>query len=270
MGRDKAALTYGDGPPQLERAMALLAAHVVRAYVSVRPDQAADPLRARFAQIVDTQANIGPIAGVLAAQAQHPQVAWLVVACDLPLLDAPTLAHLVAARDSARIATAYRSSHDGLPEPLCTIYEPGSRALLASYLEAGRNCPRKFLAQSDTLLLAEPNPRALDNINTPTEYSAVMSHVSAPKPSSSHAPANEAPGIFLFRSAAVRTNREDLGFCAHLRSASDRMGIQHHHPSRGTRHRRRSSGPGISKNHRKSFWQRSRDHRPASFCGRFL
>jgi molybdenum cofactor guanylyltransferase len=181
MGRDKAALTYGDGPPQLERAMALLAAHVVRAYVSVRPDQAADPLRARFAQIVDTQANIGPIAGVLAAQAQHPQVAWLVVACDLPLLDAPTLAHLVAARDSARIATAYRSSHDGLPEPLCTIYEPGSRALLASYLEAGRNCPRKFLAQSDTLLLAEPNPRALDNINTPTEYSAVMSHVSAPK-----------------------------------------------------------------------------------------
>jgi molybdopterin-guanine dinucleotide biosynthesis protein A len=50
MGRDKAALRY-EGQTQLERAMALLSAHVARAYVSVRPDQKADALRARFAQI---------------------------------------------------------------------------------------------------------------------------------------------------------------------------------------------------------------------------
>ncbi|HXO65108.1 MAG TPA: NTP transferase domain-containing protein, partial [Steroidobacteraceae bacterium] len=39
MGRDKAALAYGGGTPQLERAMALLSPHVERAFVSVRAEQ---------------------------------------------------------------------------------------------------------------------------------------------------------------------------------------------------------------------------------------
>jgi molybdopterin-guanine dinucleotide biosynthesis protein A len=125
MRSDKAALSY-QGHSQLERAMALLGAQLPRTFVSVRAEQADDPLRARFPRIIDRQQNIGPIAGVLAAQAEHPGSAWLVLACDLPLLDAPTLAHLLAERDPRRVATAYRSSHDGLPEPLCAIYEPAS------------------------------------------------------------------------------------------------------------------------------------------------
>lgn len=174
MGRDKAALTYGDGTPQLERAMALIAPHVARGFVSVRADQAGDPVRARFAQIRDTHDDIGPIAGLLAAQAQHPEVAWLVLACDLPLLDEATLSHLTRERAPARTATAYRSSHDGLPEPLCAIYEPHGRTALAAYVAAGRRCPREFLRGSDALLLDEPNPRALDNVNTPQEYGVAM------------------------------------------------------------------------------------------------
>ena len=78
---------------------------------SVRADQSDDPLRARFPQIADTHENLGPIAGILAAQARHPEGAWLVLACDLPLLDAPTLEHLLRQRDPERTATAYRSSH---------------------------------------------------------------------------------------------------------------------------------------------------------------
>jgi molybdopterin-guanine dinucleotide biosynthesis protein A len=178
MGRDKAALTYGERRPQLERAMALIAPHVVRAFVSVRTEQAGEPVRARFARIIDTHENLGPIAGLLAAQAQHPEVAWLVLACDLPLLDEATLSHLTRARAPSRMATAYRSSHDGLPEPLCAIYEPHSRAALGAYVAAGRHCPREFLRVGDTLLLDEPNPRALDNVNTPQEYGAAMSHTS--------------------------------------------------------------------------------------------
>jgi molybdenum cofactor guanylyltransferase len=173
MGQDKAGLAYGD-EPQLERAMRLLSGFVQRAYVSVRADQAMDPLRARFAQIRDRHQELGPIAGLVAAQAEHPDVAWLVLACDLPLLDAPTLQHLIASRATVRMATAYRSSHDGLPEPLCAIYEPASREPLAAWVAAGKNCPRKFLLNIDTELLAEPNPRALDNVNTPQEYGRIM------------------------------------------------------------------------------------------------
>ena len=176
MRRDKAALTYG-GRSALERAMTLLTPHVARAYVSVRADQTAEPLRARFAQISDTRANLGPIAGLLAAQARHPQVAWLVLACDLPLLDEATLVHLLRARAPARVATAYRSSHDGLPEPLCAIWEPRSREPLAAYVAGGRDCPRRFLLSADIELIDEPNPGALDNVNTPEEYSFAMTAV---------------------------------------------------------------------------------------------
>ena len=95
------------------------------------------------------------------------------LACDLPLLDEATLTHLLRARAPARAATAYRSSHDGLPEPLCAIYEPRSREPLTAYVAAGRQCPRKFLLGADAELIDEPDPRALDNVNTPEEYGAV-------------------------------------------------------------------------------------------------
>ena len=173
MRTDKAALPYG-GRSQLERAMALIAPHVTHAYVSVRADQSTDTLRARFPQIPDVHENLGPIAGLLAAQARHPEAAWLVLACDLPLLDELTLAHLLRSRAPQCVATAYRSSHDGLPEPLCAIWEPRSAAPLAAYVASGRQCPRRFLLGADTCLIDEPNPGALDNINTPEEYRSAM------------------------------------------------------------------------------------------------
>jgi molybdopterin converting factor subunit 1 len=174
MGADKAALSVA-GRTQLEQAMALLAPRVARAFVSVRADQRAEPLRAAFEQIEDRRENSGPIAGILAALERHPEHAWLVLACDLPLLDGATLDRLLRSRAPTRLATAFRSSHDRLPEPLCAVYEPASGAALAAYVAAGGNCPRKFLMSADVELLDEPNPRALDNANTPEEYAAAMS-----------------------------------------------------------------------------------------------
>jgi molybdopterin-guanine dinucleotide biosynthesis protein A/molybdopterin converting factor small subunit len=187
MQRDKAALEYA-GRSQLERAVELLSALLERVFVSVRPDQTDEPLRARFPQIVDSAAAAGPIAGIMAAQARHPDAAWLVLACDLPLLDRDTLAHLVRSRRPERQATAYRSSHDGLPEPLCAIYEPSSREALRAYAASGRDCPRKFLIHADAALLAQPQPGALDNVNTPTEYGSATSRLGAPTDSARIAP----------------------------------------------------------------------------------
>jgi molybdopterin-guanine dinucleotide biosynthesis protein A len=177
MQRDKAVLTY-HGRTQLEWAVSLLQPHAQRVFVSVRPDQTSDPVRARFDQIVDTHENLGPVAGIMAAQAKHPQVAWLVLACDLPFLDNATLTHLIAARQPKRLATAYRSSHDGLPEPLCAIYEPASREPLLAHVANGKQCPRKFLINSDVQLIDEPNPHALDNVNTPDEYGSAVAALS--------------------------------------------------------------------------------------------
>ena len=179
MKRDKATLTY-QGRTQLEVAMSLLEGRVAKAFVSVRPDQN-DPVRAQFEQIVDTHDGLGPIAGILAAQARYPEAAWLVLACDLPFLDGATIDYLLAHRDPTHVATAYRSGHPnnpkhhGLPEPLCAIYEPSSREPILAHVASGRDCPRKFLINADTKLLDQPNYRALDNVNTPEEYGSAMS-----------------------------------------------------------------------------------------------
>jgi molybdopterin-guanine dinucleotide biosynthesis protein A len=173
MRRDKATLEFG-GETQLARACRLVSRHAPRTFVSVRADQVHDDERARFPQIVDQLADAGPAAGILAALAALPDHAWLIVAVDLPLLDAATLARLVAARAPAMLATAYRSAHDGLPEPLCAIWEPASRAPLSACVAAGRTCPRKFLRSHATLLVDLENAAALANVNTPEDYHAAL------------------------------------------------------------------------------------------------
>lgn len=172
MRQDKAALVFGR-QPQLAEAFELVAPRVRRAYVSVRADQRDEPLRARYPQVVDGTAGRGPVAGILAAQQLHPEAAWLVVACDLPLLDGATLDQLLAARDPARPATAFRSAWDGLPEPLCAVWEPASAGPLLRFVATGECCPRKFLARHDARLLDAARPQALDNANTPDDAAAV-------------------------------------------------------------------------------------------------
>lgn len=182
MKRDKATIAYR-GAPQLRQVFDLLSERVAPCFVSVREDQSDDPARARYPRIVDGIADLGPIAGILAAQARDPHAGWLIVACDLPFLDGATLDHLIAHRDVAADATAYRSVHDGLPEPLCAIFEPHSRAGLIAHVAAGRSCPRKFLIGARTRLLEPVDARALDNVNSGAEYWEAMQTIQGDLPS---------------------------------------------------------------------------------------
>lgn len=169
MQRDKASLQYR-GKSQLERAFELAAGYLPEVYVSVRASQAADPTRLRYPLIVDSVPGEGPIVGIRSALAARPDVAWLVLACDLPFLSETALSQLLAERDPAASATAFRSTHDGLPEPLCAIWEPRSAAELAAYQAADGRCPRKFLIRHGAKVLEPRDRRALDNVNTPDEY----------------------------------------------------------------------------------------------------
>lgn len=168
MGRDKALLRRG-GATQLERAVDLLGRHTARVFISTRADQSEDRERRRFPQIVDRHTDIGPVAGILSALEEHPEVSWLVLACDLPNIDDATLAFLLEHRAKDQPFTAFASSHDGLPEPLCALYRPAALQVIQSFVEGGTICPRKILIRSDTKLLQQPNPAALDNVNTPDD-----------------------------------------------------------------------------------------------------
>jgi molybdenum cofactor guanylyltransferase len=183
MHRDKAALDY-HGKPQLQWAYDLVSEVCTATFVSVRPDQRSDPLRSALPQIADRLPGRGPLAGIDAALAEHPKAGWLVVACDLPQLTLEILQRLIAHRDPNRIATAYRSNFDGLPEPLCAIWEPGARTAVADWLAIGKECPRKLLINSNVMLLDLPVAEALDNVNTPQEFEAVTSGLRSAGPKS--------------------------------------------------------------------------------------
>jgi len=168
MGSDKALLRL-DGESQLSRAVKLLQAHTDRVFVSTRADQAGDAERGKFEQVVDRYDDMGPLAGILSAMDTNTDVAWLVVACDLPNIDDATIALLVQQCSAEHSVTAYVSDHDGLPEPLCAIYRPASRAIIDDFVRQGVICPRKILINSATGLLAQPNPGALHNVNSPED-----------------------------------------------------------------------------------------------------
>ncbi len=208
MQRDKASLAYA-GRSQLERTMQLLEPRVQQVYVSIRSEQRADPARAAYPHIEDLQPDLGPIGGIHAALHTHPDRAWLVLACDLPFLTGATLDHLIASRAADRLATAYRSSYDGLPEPLCAIFEPASRAAVDAWIAQGQVCPRALLAGADTSLLEPLEPSALDNINTPEQYTAATAQLAGAAASESASRDAAAPLRLRVRYFAVL--REQAG-----------------------------------------------------------
>ncbi|MET0988764.1 MAG: NTP transferase domain-containing protein [Steroidobacteraceae bacterium] len=185
MQRDKAALEY-HGKPQLQWAYDQVSEFCAATFISVRPDQRADALRATLPQIVDRKPGMGPLAGIEAALTEHPKAAWLVVGCDLPQLTPAILKHLIEHRDPTRIATAYRSDFDGLPEPLCAIWEPASRTVVAEWFAKNKECPRKLLINSDVALVDLPVAAALDNVNTPDEFDAVKAGLRSSGPAPVH------------------------------------------------------------------------------------
>jgi molybdopterin-guanine dinucleotide biosynthesis protein A len=171
MKKDKASLQYHD-KIQSAHCFDLLTPLCERVFISKRRHQRNRKGETVLPRIDDHDgfAGIGPLGGILSAMAENPKAAWLVLACDLPFVTKKILAELIAKRAPERIATAYQSRHDGLPEPLCAIYEPRAQARLKKFFKKGIFCPRKILIQSDTRLLRPGDKKALDNVNTSVEY----------------------------------------------------------------------------------------------------
>ena len=168
MGLDKALIRI-DGETQLSRAVHLLDGFLDRVFVSARADQQDETERKKYHQIIDRYEDLGPIAGILSALQEHSDAGWLVLACDLPNIDETTIRFLLENKSEDQPFSAFKSSSDGLPEPLCAYYDAASESIIKAFIDDGVICPRKILIRADTHLLDQPNPAALDNINTPQD-----------------------------------------------------------------------------------------------------
>ncbi len=170
MGQDKGLLLY-HGKPQRAFVADLLHPFCEKTFISTRAEQAVEP---DYSILNDTFLDLGPYGALLSAFRQHPNAAWLVVACDLPLLDAATLQQLTTQRNRSKIATAFQSPTEPFPEPLIAIWEPKAYPILLQFLAQGFSCPRKVLINNDIELLQAQNTATLRNVNTPEEMMEVM------------------------------------------------------------------------------------------------
>ena len=141
-------------------------------FISCREEQKHE-IDINYNVLQDTFTGLGPFGAILSAFRAQPDSAWLVIACDLPLLDPDAIQFLVDNRNTSKIATAFNSPQNEFPEPLITIWEPKSYPVLLSFLSQGYSCPRKALINSDVNLLQAPNPDALTNVNTPEDLEKV-------------------------------------------------------------------------------------------------
>jgi len=169
MGTDKGLIKY-HGVPQREYLYDLLSQVCEETFISLREEQQAE-LPTKIQTIVDLNEYRGPYNGLLSAHKKHPEAAWLVLACDLPLMDLDALKELISQRDNSKQATAFALKENPLPEPLCAIWEPHAFADSVTYLESGvGTCPRKYLINHDTKMVFPKNESVLLNANSEEEY----------------------------------------------------------------------------------------------------
>ena len=168
MGRDKGLIEYY-GKPQREYVAELLRHFCKETFISCRPDQ----MEKIDHPLPDTFTGLGAFGGMLSAFRSQPDAAWLVVACDLPLLDEHTISQLVGFRNPSKVATAFNSPASEFPEPLISIWEPRAYPILLQFLAQGYSCPRKVLINSNVELLDATRPEALRNVNNPDEMEDV-------------------------------------------------------------------------------------------------
>jgi molybdopterin-guanine dinucleotide biosynthesis protein A len=184
MGVDKANLVYPPRTiPQWRHGFQLLADCCDDVYLSVRSNQNLEGWEQGLGTLIaDNGESEGPLSGMCAAASRNT-LPLLVVACDLPLLDGAILRTLLAARDGSD-CVAYRSSTDGLPEPLCALYEPAFFPIWEQALGSGQRCPRKLLMQnaSRVRLLDLERPDALDNANSPEDFARLTQQPVIPIP----------------------------------------------------------------------------------------
>ncbi|MFK5974784.1 MAG: NTP transferase domain-containing protein [Flavobacteriaceae bacterium] len=178
MGTDKGLITYHD-VPQREYLYALLKQVCKNTFISLREEQQFE-LPPEMAVITDLNEFKGPYNGLLSAHKQYPEVAWLVLACDLPLMNLKALQELISARDPEILATTFALKENPLPEPLCAIWEPTALKKSKAYLEEGNgSCPRKFLINNRVKLVFPENENVLLNANSEQEYKEALAKLAA-------------------------------------------------------------------------------------------
>jgi len=168
MGQDKSLLNY-HGVPQREHIFQLLSKHVDQCFYSVKQGTTSGQM------IVDNFDIQSPLNGILSAFEQHEDVAWLVVACDMPLVADQHIENLILNRNPNKQATCYAGT-DHKPHPLFTIYEPNAKEKLIAHSKMSKS-PRAFLINESVKIIDEPHKDFLTSIDSIAQFEALKNRI---------------------------------------------------------------------------------------------
>lgn len=176
MGTDKGLLKYHNKPQRLF-IYDLLDEFCENVYVSIRSDQQ-EEFDSTVPCIVDQNNYPGPFNGLMSAYIKDPNKAWLVLACDMPLVDSDAIARLISKRQVSQKATAYKATHQEFPEPLFAIWEPEGLRAAQNYLKEGHSCsPLKFLEESNVEIVNPLCDDVLLNVNHSEDYQSILKKI---------------------------------------------------------------------------------------------
>lgn len=124
------------------------------------------------ALLIDQEAGLGPLAGIVPALARSGGRHLLVLAVDMPEVRPSLLHHLLS---RATPGTGVAPKVGGMWEPLCALYPPGSLDVACHLLEGGSRSPAHLLDELEAqrrvrgLALSPERARGLRSWNTPAD-----------------------------------------------------------------------------------------------------
>ena len=171
MGQDKALLPV-DGQPLIEHVAAILRPLVNEIVVVADSPEKYTSSIGRI--VADLLPGAGPVGGILTGLTALGEGSHIVVACDMPKLNARVLQFLLEKATSEWDAVVPEIG--GRPEPLCAVYRHTAAPKLRAFLDTGQRAAYQALDVLQTRRIDEETMRHLDpegqgftNLNTPED-----------------------------------------------------------------------------------------------------
>jgi molybdopterin-guanine dinucleotide biosynthesis protein A len=171
MGEDKSLISYFGLEHRIYLAK-MIAPFCEKTYISCQENQLSENLDG-CNPLIDLVPSKGPMSGLISAFITHPNAAWLVIPCDLPLFSAKNITQLITERNVQGIATVFSSESHDYPEPLIGIWEPSAFPLIEQQYKVGNYSLLNILNNNHIFLVPALDPEGLTNVNTPEEKRAL-------------------------------------------------------------------------------------------------
>lgn len=168
MGKDKAWLVYHN-KAQILHLSELLTDCKLPAFISAY-QWPQDQTKMEFYPDHPELSGHGPISGLLSIHRLIPDYAILLIGCDYPNLGKSEIEQICAGRNPNFQATAFVNS-DGMPEPLCTIYEPEFLLhIQQSFMCEGKDSLRRFLQDAQVQKVQPLSENLFFSADTPEDF----------------------------------------------------------------------------------------------------